>query len=188
MPLTSYTAGQVLTASSLNANLSFASTNGGLVLVKTQTIGTAVSSVAVTSAFSTDYDAYKIVISGGVGSGNGSLQLQLGSTTTGYYYGFSGALFSGTADAGGLANGANFSNAGRGSTNTLQMNVELQQPFLSKNTYAQYTFTVNDSAAGRTRITGGFLNDSTSYTGFTVIVETGTVTGGTIAVYGYAKA
>jgi hypothetical protein len=37
-------------------------------------------------------------------------------------------------------------------------------------------------------MTGGFLNDSTSYTGFTIIAETGTLTGGTIAVYGYAKA
>jgi hypothetical protein len=185
MPLTTYTSGEVLTAASLNSNFSAA---GGLQFIKAQTIGTAVSSVAVTSAFSTTYDAYKIIVSGGVGSGNGSLQLQLGSTTTGYYYGFSGALFAGTADAGGLVNGANFSNAGRGSTNTLQMIVELQQPFLSKNTYAQYTFTVNDAAAGRTRITGGFLNDSTSYTGFTIIAETGTLTGGTIAVYGYAKA
>jgi hypothetical protein len=188
MPLTTYTAGQVLTAASLNANLSFASTNGGLVLVKTQTIGTAVSSVAVTGAFSTDYDAYKIVISGGVGSGNGSLQLQLGSTTTGYYGGFGGSTFAGVADAGGYANAANFQNVGRGSTNTLQMSVELQNPFDTKNTYAQYSFIVNDSGAGRARMTGAFLNNSTSYTGFTIVVETGTLTGGTIAVYGYAKA
>jgi hypothetical protein len=185
MAITTFVAGDVLTAAQLNGSFT---TAGGLQFIKAQTIGTAVSSVAVTSAFSTTYDAYKIVISGGVGSGNGSLQLQLGSTTTGYYGGFGGALFAGTADAGGYANAANFQNAGRGSTNTLQMNVELQQPFLTKNTYAQYTFTVNDAAAGRTRITGGFLNDSTSYTGFTIVVETGTLTGGTIAVYGYAFA
>jgi hypothetical protein len=37
-------------------------------------------------------------------------------------------------------------------------------------------------------MTGAFLNNSTSYTGFTIIPETGTLTGGTVDVYGYAKA
>jgi hypothetical protein len=188
MPLTTYTAGQVLTAASLNSNLSFASTNGGLVLVSATTIGSAVSSVTVSSAFSATYDAYKIVVSGGVGSGNGSLQLQLGSTTSGYYGGFGGSTFAGVSDAGGYSNTAYFPNVGRGSTNTLQMSVELQNPFDTKNTYAQYSFIVNDSAAGRARMTGAFLNNSTSYTAFTIVVETGTLTGGTVAVYGYAKA
>jgi hypothetical protein len=31
---------------------------------------------------------------------------------------------------------------------------------------------------------GGFLNDSTAYTGFTILASTGTLTGGTIRVYG----
>tara|TARA_R110000868_G_scaffold1342_1_gene10316 strand:+ start:77 stop:643 length:567 start_codon:yes stop_codon:yes gene_type:complete len=188
MPLTTYTAGEVLTAASLNSNFSFASTNGGLVLVSATTIGSAVSSVTISSAFSATYDAYKIVVSGGVGSANGSLQLQLGSTTSGYYGGFGGSTFAGAGDAGGYANTANFQNVGRGSTNTLQMSVELQNPFDTKNTYAQYSFIVNDSAAGRARMTGAFLNNSTSYTAFTIVVETGTLTGGTVAVYGYAKA
>jgi hypothetical protein len=39
-----------------------------LTLIKTQTIGTAVSSVTVTGAFSTTYDNYKIIVSGGVAS------------------------------------------------------------------------------------------------------------------------
>ena len=41
---------------------------GALVLVKTQVIGTTVSSVNVTSAFSTTYDNYKITITGGTSS------------------------------------------------------------------------------------------------------------------------
>ena len=68
MPLTTYTAGEVLTAASLNANFSFVASSGGLVLVKTQTIGTTVSSVEVTGAFSSTYDNYKIIVSGGAGS------------------------------------------------------------------------------------------------------------------------
>jgi hypothetical protein len=184
MPITTYTAGEILTAASLNAN--FAA--GGLQLIKTQTIGSAVSSVAVTGAFSTTYDNYKILISGGVATGDASLNLQLGATTTGYYGGFAGAVFNtGVADTGGINNAANFSNTGRGSTNTLYASVELQNPFLTKNTFAQYTWIVN-TTTGRARMTGGYLNDSTSYTGFTWIIESGTMTGGTIAVYGYGKA
>jgi hypothetical protein len=184
MAITTFVAGDVLTAAQLNGSFT---TAGGLQFIKAQTIGTAVSSVAVTSAFSTTYDNYKIIISGGVGSANASLYLQLGSTTTGYYGGFAGATYAGASDSGGFANQANFQNCGRGSTNTLQMSVELQNVFLTKNTYANYAFILNDTA-GRARMTGGFLNDSTSYTGFTIIAETGTLTGGTIAVYGYAKA
>jgi hypothetical protein len=67
------------------------------------------------------------------------------------------------------------------------MVMELQQPFLTKNTLAQWAWIVNNTT-GRTRLNGGYLDNSTSYTGFTVIIESGTVTGGTIAVYGYAKA
>jgi hypothetical protein len=32
---------------------------------------------------------------------------------------------------------------------------------------------------------GGFLNDTTAYTGFTILASTGNLTGGTIRVYGY---
>jgi hypothetical protein len=42
--------------------------SSGMTLISTTTIGTAVSSVNVTSAFSTTYDNYKIMISGGVAS------------------------------------------------------------------------------------------------------------------------
>jgi hypothetical protein len=35
---------------------------------------------------------------------------------------------------------------------------------------------------------GGYLNDATSYTAFTITASSGTMTGGTITVYGYRKA
>jgi len=77
MPVPVFTAGETLDASEMNAV--------GLWLVKTQTIGTGVSSVAVTSAFSTNYDTYRIVVSGGVATNTDVMRLTLGSTTTGYY-------------------------------------------------------------------------------------------------------
>ena len=58
--------------------------NSALVLISSTTIGTTVSSVTVSSAFSSTYDAYKIVLTGGVGSASDSaIALKLGSTKIG---------------------------------------------------------------------------------------------------------
>ncbi len=72
-----FATGDVLNASDMNAV--------GLWLVKSQTIGTGVSSVTVTGAFSANYDRYKITVSGGVASTPLDIRLTLGSTATGYY-------------------------------------------------------------------------------------------------------
>jgi agmatine/peptidylarginine deiminase len=49
----------------------------GLRLIKTQTIGTSVSSVSITNAFSATYDSYKIIIEGGSMTSDGDLSLNL---------------------------------------------------------------------------------------------------------------
>jgi hypothetical protein len=161
--------------------------SGALTLVSATTIGTAVSSVNVTGAFSTTYDAYKIVVSGGVGSTNSNLGLKLGATTTGYYSGQTFCVYN-NAVAGGRINNnaASWLTVGFASTNSLSFNVDLINPFLTKNTFLKFMVAQNatngDGGGG-----GGFLNDSTSYTDFTITPSTGTLTGGTIYVYGYAK-
>jgi hypothetical protein len=68
--------------------------SSALVLVKSQVIGSAVASVAVTGAFSTTYDAYKIVIANTVTSAASTINITLGSTATGYYYVTAAGLFS----------------------------------------------------------------------------------------------
>jgi hypothetical protein len=90
MPLTTYTAGEVLTAASLNDNFTFAAANppGGLTLITAQTIGSGVATVTVSSVFSATYENYKIIMSGGVSSATSSIRFQLGATTTGYYAGY----------------------------------------------------------------------------------------------------
>jgi hypothetical protein len=45
------------------------------------------------------------------------------------------------------------------------------------------TFWVNSGGAG---LAVGILDNTTSYTDFTIAPTTGTITGGTIFVYGYA--
>lgn len=181
MPLTTYTAGQVLTAASLNANFAAA---GGLQFIKAQTIGTTVSSVTVTGAFSADYDNYLITVTGGVASTSNNLYLTLGATATGYSYAgiyvqYSSATVNGTA-----TNVATYFDAGYGTTNTLSGRIELESPFLAKRTIFRSNATSSTTTTFMNNYQG-FLNDATSYTAFTLTASSGTWTGGTIRVYGY---
>jgi len=157
----------------------------GLVLVKSQTIGSAVGSVTVSDAFSTTYDQYKIVLNGGVGSINDAdINLTLGATAAAYYLAQPGANYSGSAFNGtGVSNGSAWNAIGRVSTDGVNVNLELNSPFLAKNTFI--TGAVANDATGRTF--AGRLQNSTSYTAFTLTAASGTLTGGTIRVYGYAN-
>ena len=159
----------------------------GMVLVAAQTIGSTVGSVAVTGAFSATYDNYKITISGGVGSTGQVLGLQLGATTTGYYAGFTGAVYSsGAASTGSNNNAASWTQVGVGSTDSLFADFTLSNPFASKFTFinSAFAFPITTNVS---RNVSGYLNNTTSYTGFTITPDTGTMTGGTIRVYGYAN-
>ena len=62
--LPTYTAGEILTSADMN-DVSTLGNYQGLFHIKTQTIGTAVSSVTVTGAFSSDFDNYLITVTGG---------------------------------------------------------------------------------------------------------------------------
>jgi hypothetical protein len=178
MGFPSFSAGEVLTAADMNAV--------GLWLVKTQTIGTAVSSVTVSNAFSASYDNYLIKISGGVGSTGFNMQFRLGASTTAYYsagvvYAFAGLA----AVAAGDNNAAQYTRAGTGGVNGLSMTFYVNNPFLAARTILvnpAYSPTDTASSAG---FFNGFHNVATSYSDFTLIPSAGTMTGGTIRVYGY---
>jgi|DEB0MinimDraft_4_1074332.scaffolds.fasta_scaffold62225_2 hypothetical protein len=174
-----YTSGDVLTAADLNQS-------SGLVLVKSQTIGSAVSSVTVTGAFSSTFDNYRVTCNGGAGSTAGELQLQMGSTTTGYY---SQLVFTSWASpwtpAGtGSSNAANFNVAGTNDPSGTILNLDIFNPYVNRRTVISGSFTgMQTTRAGG--YVNGFLSNTTSYTAFTVLVSVGTMTGGTIRVYGY---
>ena len=80
----------------------------GLTLIKTQTIGSGVSSITVTDAFSSTYDNYKITITGGTGSINQiGLRITMGSNTAGVQGVAVGAEYGGaTFAASAVNNGA----------------------------------------------------------------------------------
>jgi hypothetical protein len=156
----------------------------GLRLIKTQTILSAVASVNVTSAFSTTYDAYKIVISGGVASASPNLALKLGASTTNYLNSLWLITYStGATGAAAESAGSAITWAGSGTTSSVNMSIDLVNPFLVKPT----TYFAPYNGATQAGYTSGLHNSATSFTDFTITPSTGTLTGGTIAVYGYGK-
>ena len=168
-----------LTAYSTTAQMNTAITAGvGLVPILTQTIGTAVSSVVVNNVFSATYDAYKIVIAGtGTASADCDLRTTLGASATGYYLGgFSSNINTNAA----------FWTGGRAGTTGQAFNMELLNPFLAIRTTCTANYT-NFNVAGQYGATAGLHDVSTSFSSFTITPSTGTLTGGTIYVYGYKK-
>jgi len=154
-----------------------------LVLVKAQTIGSAVSSVEVTGAFSSTYDNYLISLEGGVASTNVGLRLTLGATATGYLFAGTFVQYTSSTVGGQFGGGTNFE-IGYGSTNALSAEIVLGSPNLAKVT----TFRSRGADTGTTGYMNsysGFLNNTTQYTAFTIATTTGNMTGGTIRVYGY---
>jgi len=159
----------------------------GLTLISTTTIGTTVSSVTVSNAFSSTYDSYKILVSGGSSSAFSVLMLKFGSTVTGYYAGYLATTYS-TAAQVGLSdnNAAQFTYPGGCNANGLTMTCDVINPNLAKNTTIFGGYGALDTASS-SRLYAGFLNDTTQYTAFTISPNSGTLTGGTIKVYGYAN-
>jgi hypothetical protein len=157
--------------------------SGALTLISDTTIGSAVASVTVSGAFSATYENYKIFISGGASSaGNSYLNFKLGAASTGFYNNFNYSGFtSGALASIGINNAAQWGYVGSADTAGLNACIELTSPFLSKRTM----FTAPQYFNGDAGTSVGYLNDSNSYTAFTITPSSGTLTGGKIYVYGY---
>jgi len=169
------TTGQILAKSSSTDYATQWVAPGALELVKSQAVGTAVSSVTVTDAFSATYDNYKIVYNDQTSS-SGQLKMQLTGITSGYAYNDPYAVWN-----------AGFS--GRGSSSS--------SSFTAGDYYVNFDL-INPNRALR-KSGFGFSNDNnatlycnfynastTQSTGFTLSATS--MTGGTIYVYGYKKA
>jgi hypothetical protein len=174
MSFPSFASGEVLTAADMNAV--------GLWLVKSQAVGTGVSSVTVTGAFSADYENYRVIYSGGSQSVTNAISLQLGSTNTNYY-GFMpfGTFNSATVNGANDNNTAFFTFAGGGDSNTSVVSCDVINPFLTRRT--EFMSRCRYGAVYGHYV--GVQDSATSFTAFTIAPLSGTFTGGTIRVYGY---
>lgn len=161
--------------------------NSALVLISTTTIGSAVSSVTVSNAFSATYDNYLIIVSGGVASTSVNISLALGASTTGYYaFDIYGDYSLSTVTGFNASNAASI-NIGVGTTSNLDAQCVVKGPYLSKTTGFVYDYSQHKTSGAPVGSGHAFLNDTTSYTAFTIGRSSGTITGGTIRVYGYAN-
>jgi hypothetical protein len=169
-----FASGDVLNASDMNGV--------GLWLVKTQAVGTGVSSVAVTGAFSADYDSYLLTYAGGTMSADTGIKLQLGASSTAYYGTYVYGLYTGTLLNASDNNNSVFSYVGGGNSSGLSASITLHNPFL-----AQWTKIFASGVSWSTNMGSytGVHASAVSYTGFTIAPLSGTFTGGTIRVYGY---
>jgi hypothetical protein len=156
-----------------------------LILIKSESIGSAVASVVVSDVFSTTYDAYKIVVSGGTASTTLSFNLKLGAASNGHstillfgnYAGGSPILLAGN-------NQGFFANVGNADSSIMFANIDLFNPFLSQPTFMTAVY----ADAGSAGLLSGRQSANTSFTAFTLSTSSGTITGGKINVYGYRKA
>lgn len=172
-----FAAGDVLNASDMNAV--------GLWLVKTQTVGTGVSTVDVTSCFSSTYDNYFIAYSNVDFSVDATgLLFRFGTTaspvTTNYKFGGRYWNYSSTGADVIQSNPGNWEVGGT-ETDIISNGFFVYGPNLaSRSTYAAQ-YARSDSSF----VFSGIHDAATQHTGFYLYPSSGTMTGGTIRVYGY---
>jgi hypothetical protein len=191
MAVKTFTQGEVLTTADTNTYL----TNGGLVFVKQVTVGSAVSSVDVTSCFSATYSSYRVVVDrlGGITS-NSNLAARVLVGTTAATTGYSGILMYATVTASGAYLGAADSNGGQWSYlsgtvtgSFVSSTFDILAPFDAAATQigpCAFAKTVGTVDMG---FYSGVLANTTSYDGIRFVMNNGTMTGGTITVYGYRE-
>lgn len=176
-----WSAGDTLNAADLNDY-------AGLVFIKSQAIGTGVSSVTVSNAFSSQFKNYRIITSLWTGS-NTVVALKLSGATGATDYDSKMQYFTVYA-AGGFATqtalagdrwfiahstSAVSSPHNGAAIDLFAPNINGRQRYVS--TYASY---VSGITAGQTASTSGNAS-----TGFTIEPTSGTLQGGTIQVFGY---
>jgi hypothetical protein len=157
----------------------------GLVFIKSQTIGTTVSTVTVSNCFSSTYDSYRVVLGGGVASADGSylrLRFDAGSTTN-YYGSLFYDLYSGTNTATARISGGAAGDVGITSTENVTTAFDVVGPNLSKRTHVFGTY----YGGGYAGWFGFQTAVTTQYTDLTFLTSSPTLTGGVIAVFGYRK-
>jgi hypothetical protein len=157
----------------------------GLQLIKTQTVGTTVSTVDVTSVFSSDYENYRVVIRNVDASTAGGNFLQIRFNTTGnnhfgscYYDAYAGNN-TGTSRSNGV-NGIPI--CVQTTDDDMFVSIDILGPNISSRRTA---FSGGYSSGTFAGWCSGIFTATTQLTDFTIFPASGTLTGGTVKVYGY---
>jgi hypothetical protein len=165
-------------------------TASGLVFITSATVGTGVASVQVSGAFSSTYANYLVTMSG-VDASTGGIRMRLtfGATTTNYYS-VANTFSTGGTDQINRTNNGTYIEAGYwGTSDASSLTMTVYNPNVAQHTTVTGSSVGTDANGTDTVFAtfGGGLEDSTQYTAFTLAPSTGTITGGTIRVYGIAN-
>ena len=163
--------------------------SGGTAVDGVITVGTAVSSVTVTNAFSATYDNYFVTWTGGIFSTLALLGVYMGATTGSGYYGAKVySSVSGTVGGAGDNNNSQWSHANAGAAGIANSAFTFLDPFAARRTSLSSQYYEANGGSSVFGTYQGLHDAATSYTSFTLDPQgTTTMTGGTIRVYGYRK-
>ena len=204
MAIKTFSVGEVLTASDTNTYLA----NAGLVTITPSSVtngtivsGTAsatanatVSTLTLNGVFSSTYDSYRIVISNLTMSSTASntfvyCKMHDGTNpaNTNYQFGFARLDIAASTVAGFTQqNGTSGTIIGTGTGDKFGTSFDIVNPNLATHTIFPQVSAVNIST-GYVYIGGGMHQTSTAYTGFQLVLSTGTMSNGVVTVYGYRK-
>jgi len=159
--------------------------SAGLEFISSTTVGSAVATVTVSDVFSATYQNYRILLSNIDASGNTYIGIRFSGSGSGataykrvlYSGGYTGGALGGTTSA-----SANLIQVGLSGTNSdTSISFDVLNPFGSAPTGVVGLSIGN----GGMTWAGGLTTADVSETGFTILPDSGTLTGGTIKVYGY---
>jgi hypothetical protein len=157
----------------------------GLTHLVSQTIGSAVSSIAVNNVFSSAYDNYRVIINTSATANGAAITMQLNNSTSTTYSTLGFYMQLGSNTVVGSSDGSQARAViGLTSPSTMSSVSDVINPFASTTTQ----FYSNSMASGFSSHRAAFDTSTASSTGFTITPGGGTLTGGTITVYGYRKA
>ena len=172
-------------------NTALGTKKAGMVLLNTTSFS-AVATQSINSVFNSTYDNYLIKVNSAMSNNGVGMSLRVRASGTdlsgavykwSYFFNFStgAAVQTNNADS-----ATNFTIAG-GVNDTGIWNIEMANPFATKNTHIQFrSGFINPTPAAYNFVGAGSVNNTTSYDGFTLIPDSGTITG-TVSVYGYNK-
>ena len=167
-----------------------AAATGDFVLINTTSFS-AVSSQSVNNVFSATYDNYLIKLNETYPVSGGpyiNLRLRVSGTDATSGYRKQNLQVDGTATYAARTTTDTAFNSiaylGAGYNDSAEFN--LQNPFNSLNTSANGIWATGSGAGVEVNLSAWGINNGTSYTGFTIIASTGTITG-SVSVYGYKK-
>jgi hypothetical protein len=192
MPLTTYTAGEVLTAASLNANFS---TAGGLQYVTGASFTTATSFSLPASTFTTTYRNYRIIVNITALTADATFTMRMRAAGADSSVASYGTMFTGVTSTGSASNstGGDQTSWAMGEMDSgipaYSLVLDVMSPQIATYTTGEGAYsTVNTAGTAAIGRSGGLLlNNTTQFDSLSFISSVASSMTGVYRVYGYRE-